>query len=57
VRKIATVAASILFAFAAIAAGTSESGKTVPAAEYDGPVSVMPFAAEYDGPVSMKPRS
>jgi hypothetical protein len=57
VRKIATIAASILFAFAAIAAGTSESGKTVPAAEYDGPVSVMPFAAEYDGPVSMKPRS
>ena len=56
-RKIATIAASILFTFAAIAAGTSESSKPVPAAEYDGPVSQMPFAAEYDGPVSMKPRS
>ena len=56
-RKIATIAASILFTFAAIAAGVSE--KSIPAAEYDGPVALSAPAtpaAEYDGPVSMAPR-
>ena len=50
-KKIATITASSLFAFAAIAAGTSQSSKAVPAAEYDGPVALTPVAAEYDGPV------
>jgi len=41
-KKTATVVLSILFAFAAIAAGTSESSKPVTAAaEYDGPVSMV----------------
>ena len=58
-RKIATIAASILFACVAVAAGVSD--KSTPAAEYDGPVSMAaPVAAtpaaEYDGPVAMAPR-
>jgi len=53
-KKTATVVLSILFAFAAIAAGTSQSGKQAFAAEYDGPVALAPVAAEYDGPVTMK---
>ena len=39
-KKIAIVAASILFAFAAIAAGTSDS-KSTASAEYDGPTSMV----------------
>ena len=52
-RKIATIVASIVFTFAAVAAGVSE--KSTPAAEYDGPVSMTVAAvpaAVYDGPVS-----
>jgi hypothetical protein len=53
-KKTATIVASILFTFAAIAAGTSQSSNGTPAAEYDGPVSTAPQAAVYDGPVSTK---
>jgi len=49
-KKIVTISASVLLAFAAIAATTSE--KQVVSIEYDGPVSTAPaMSVEYDGPV------
>jgi hypothetical protein len=46
--KIATIAVSILFAFSAIAAGTSEQKKQPVSVVYDGPVSTATVAAEHD---------